>query len=304
MPADPLRSDNIVFMRPSMPDHAAPPPLPRRSGNPLLLPLAFIAVNVAVWLLGLFRGVNWYAPSTADLEAWGGNIALLTLTGEPWRLLTSLFLHGGVLHLFVNMYFLFQIGPLLVQRKGNMGFAIVYLGGGLLASAASAWWQVRTMFGGGLTPAAGTLPPLRLIVSVGASGAIMAVAGALAGSLVLSHYRAQAGMRDGAANRQLMQALLRVIGINVALGFFIPGLDQAAHIGGLLAGAVLGIILPLRTGVVSRAASWGYTLAAAGLSIVLVLGFLAASNTPQLQRVKAQLLRHEAARQAPGNALP
>ena len=276
----------------------AEPEPPRR--NPLqwmLLPLALIAINGAVWVWNISQGVSWASPKPAELEAWGGNIALLSLTEQPWRLLTSMFLHAGAMHLFFNMYFLFQIGPLLVQRKGQAGFSVVYLGGGLLSSLASAWWQAITMLSKGAAPAANGLPPLKLIVSVGASGAIMAVAGALACNLVLQHYRAQPGGSGhggyGAlADKQLMQSLLRVIGINVAMGFFIPGLDQAAHLGGLLAGALLGFILPAVADRLPGPARWLRTAVAAGLSAVLLLGgWMLAANMPQIQQIKAIMLQ-------------
>ena len=217
---DRSRFDDLFAQSARVPAEPVPP---RR--NPLqwmLLPLALIAINGAVWVWNISQGVSWASPKPAELEAWGGNIALLSLTEQPWRLLTSMFLHAGAMHLFFNMYFLFQIGPLLVQRKGQAGFAVVYLGGGLLSSLASAWWQAITMLSKGAAPAANGLPPLKLIVSVGASGAIMAVAGALACNLVLQHYRAQPGGRghggySALAEKRLMQSLLQVIGINVAI---------------------------------------------------------------------------------------
>lgn len=289
--SDPQRSDD-PFQRP-IPFAATSVEPPRRS-HPMLLPVLLIVINAAVWLWNIAQGVNWHAPKTADLQDWGGNIALLTLTEQPWRLFTSMFLHAGVMHLFFNMYFLFQIGPLLVLRKGSIGFAIVYLCGGLLASASSAWWQTQRMFAQGVAPIADGLPPLKLIVSVGASGAIMAVAGALACSLVMSHYRARAGARRHteviAMERQLMQSLLQVIGMNVLLGFFIAGLDQAAHIGGLLAGALLGFVLPDVASRATTASRWLRAAAAVGISAALLAGiWTIAANTPQMQRVKAVL---------------
>ena len=263
-----------------------------------------IGINVIVWTWSVVNGVSWLAPRPADLETWGGNIALLTLTGEPWRLFTSLFMHAGVLHLFVNMYFLLQIGPLLVLRKGSAGFAIVYLAGGLLASAASAWWQAQILFDQAGAFSSNQMPALRLIVSVGASGAIMAVAGALAWNLVASHYRPDAGARNKMADKQLMLALLRTIGFNVALGFFIPGLDQAAHVGGLLAGALLGFVLPDEAGHVKGTTRWLRRLAAIMTCAVLLMGFLALTDTTQLQQVKTELLQQQTAAPPLGTSAP
>lgn len=244
------------------------PPVLRQPGHPMWLPLVCIAINVGIWLWSVFSGVHAFSPEPVDLEAWGGNRALLTLSDQPWRLFTSMFVHAGGMHLFFNMYFLFQIGPLLALRKGSAGFAVVYLGGGLLASMASAGWQLYR-----LLQAVNAGRPLLQIVSVGASGAIMAVAGALACSLALSHWRAQNGARGhaySAAEKHLMQSLLQVIAVNVAMGFFISGLDQAAHLGGLLAGALLGLIVPNAADRLPAAKRWLRVVAAAIVSLMLL----------------------------------
>ncbi|MDO4795757.1 MAG: rhomboid family intramembrane serine protease [Brachymonas sp.] len=275
------------------PRQVPPPSLPPGAHgprHPLLLPVLLIAINAGVWLWTVLGGANAFSPKPADLEAWGGNSALLTLHDQPWRLFTSMFLHAGATHLFFNMYFLFQIGPLLVRRKGPAGFAVVYLGGGLLASMASAWWQLQSI----LRTGAGQLP--RLIVSVGASGAIMAVAGALACSLVLGHWRVQNDARGYAysvADRSLMQSLLQVIAVNVAMGFFISGLDQAAHLGGLLAGALLGLILPGVADRLPAAKRWLRVAAAAGASgLLLAAAWLLIRHGQQFERAYELLLRH------------
>lgn len=244
------------------------PPVLRQPSHPMWLPLVCIAINVGIWLWNVLSGVHTFSPEPVDLEAWGGNRALLTLNDQPWRLFTSMFLHAGAMHLFFNMYFLFQIGPLLALRKGPAGFAVIYLGGGLLASMASAGWQLYR-----LLQAVNAGRPLLQIVSVGASGAIMAVAGALACSLVLSHWRAQNAARGHAysvAEKHLMQSLLQVIAVNVAMGFFISGLDQAAHLGGLLAGALLGLIVPNAADRLPAAKRWLRVAAAAIVSLVLL----------------------------------
>ena len=295
----PLHPNDFFRQQASFRGYQQPQPEPRPElplpANPMVLPLLFIAINVAVWLWNVFSGVHAFAPKTADLESWGGNTAILTLTDEPWRLLTSMFLHAGAMHLFFNMYFLFQIGPLLVLRKGHAGFAVVYMCGGLLASASSAWWQAHNLFADGASLVAYNLPRLKLIVSVGASGAIMAVAGALACNLVLAQRRARSGRggtHGSVAEKQLMQSLLQVIGVNVAMGFFIPGLDQAAHLGGLLSGALLACVLPAATDRLPASARWLRVLAAVGISAVLLLGvWTLAANAPQMRQVKEQLAR-------------
>jgi len=63
-----------------------------------------------VYLAQVFTGVNWLAPSTASMLGWGGNLAAYSLTDQPWRLLTSMFLHVGLVHLALNMYMLLAFG--------------------------------------------------------------------------------------------------------------------------------------------------------------------------------------------------
>ncbi|MDO5653425.1 MAG: rhomboid family intramembrane serine protease [Brachymonas sp.] len=246
-------------------------PQPNPYRRLFFLPVVFIALNVAVWFWSVSKGVSVSAPHPAQLQQLGGNIALLTFTGEPWRLFTSMFLHAGLMHLAFNMFFLYQIGPLLVRREGNGGFALVYLAGGLVASIASAWWQARGLV---------DTDTRRLIVSVGASGAIMAVAGALAWGLVATNYLRDNSPPDPMANKQLTNALLRTIGFNVAFGFLIPGLDQSAHIGGLVAGALIGAVWPPPDAAYVQAgmqppSHTARRLLALVVAVVLVMGFYA-----------------------------
>jgi rhomboid protease GluP len=115
-------------------------------------------VNVAIWLLMIATGVDVFQPSVQDLINWGGNLRGLTLNGEEWRLLTCTFLHGGIIHLALNMFTLLQVGALLEIKFGNHRFFLCYLAAGVLASIASIAFHEN-------------------IVSVGASGAIFGLYG-------------------------------------------------------------------------------------------------------------------------------
>ncbi len=203
------------------------------------LPIAIAVINTVVWLLSVMNGANWYSPTPLTLQQWGGNLSILTLTGQTWRLFTAMFMHAGFMHLLVNMFFLIQIGPLLVQRIGTLGFVVVYILGGLVSSMTSTAWQTYSLFN-----SLATSKP-QIIVSVGASGAIMAVAGALTWEVFAQHKGwGQRSLITFRNNRQLLNALLRTIGLNVFLGFMIPGLDQAAHLGGIFAGSFIAALLP------------------------------------------------------------
>ena len=255
------------------------------SGNNLA-PSIIIAINVLVWLASVtVGGLNILSPSPAQLGEWGGNFALATFAGEGWRLLTSMFMHAGILHLAMNMLLLQSIGALTVQRFGRWGFVQLYLLGGLLASAASAWWQAHTLISTRTGVNAGAFglaqPVLKLIVSVGASGAIFAVCGGLLAVIVRAKRTGNWMYGFDAATKN---ALLRVVGINIAIGFMVPGIDQSAHVGGLLAGLLLGLVLPIVAMRQTRARKLaGYVLACLLAAGLLVLAFATADQRQLLQ---------------------
>lgn len=139
--------------------------------------------------------------------------------GEWWRLFTVTLLHGGLLHLFFNMYALYLSGPLVEQLYGRRLFLLFYL---LFAAAGSIGSYV---FGGDLP-------------AVGASGAIFGLFG-----LLLAASRTHNPVVDR-RGRMLLGQIGSLVLINLAIGFIIPRVDNAAHIGGLMAGLWLGFIVP------------------------------------------------------------
>ena len=134
--------------------------------------------------------------------------------GEWWRLLTPILVHAGALHLFLNMYILFLYGPNVEQTFGTARFIVMFLVSGFMGSAFSY-----------------AIPPDNL--SVGASGAIFGVVGVL----VVYLYRRRSS--------HVMAHYLRGMGFfivaNLAFGFIFPGIDNFAHIGGLLGGALMAL---------------------------------------------------------------
>ncbi len=143
--------------------------------------------------------------------------------GEWWRLVTPALVHGSLLHLLFNMYFLFLVGPLVEQLYGSLRFLLLYA---LTAAAGSA---ASFLFGG---PAP----------SVGASGAIFGLCGVL---LAVSVIHRPVLDRKG---RALMSQIGGLVVLNLVIGFGFDalgaGIDNAAHVGGLLAGLWLGFVLP------------------------------------------------------------
>ena len=140
--------------------------------------------------------------------------------GEYWRLVASMFLHVGALHLFVNVIALFQLGFVFESMFGSWRFLLTYFASGIVASAVSS-----------LRLAPGSL-------SVGASGAIFGLIGALIVGLRRSPYWSRVG-----GTRQLIHQLVVWAGINIAIGFSMPTvIDNAGHLGGLVSGLLLGFI--------------------------------------------------------------
>ena len=141
------------------------------------------------------------------------------LRHDFWRLLTSVFVHGGLIHLAVNMWSLMVIGPLLERIYGSLAFAVIYLSAGIGGAIASA-----------------VMPPVR--VSVGASGAICGILGALIAFLIVNRRNIPPSVLG-----LLQSNLLGIVAFMVVLGLLVPNIDQAAHLGGLGTGFVSGLLL-------------------------------------------------------------
>lgn len=178
-----------------------------------------LALNILVWLAMVVAGVDPMEPNPEQLLAWGGNLGLVTVHGEWWRLLTAMFLHAGLIHLAFNGYFLWAVGRVTEQVFGPVAFTLIYLASGLIASTVSLLWQPD-------------------VVSVGASGALF---GAFGGFLGFTLRRRE--LLPPAFVKQVYRNALFLIGINVLIGLSIENIDVAAHIGGLVAGVGLGWLL-------------------------------------------------------------
>jgi rhomboid protease GluP len=169
-----------------------------------------LGVNVAVFLLAL---------AFPEIDNLGVNFGPLTLSGQWWRLATYMFLHGGFLHIAFNMWCLLDLGALCESLYGRATFAAVYLITGVAGGVASVGWR-----------------PLG--ATVGASGAIFGLAGALVASFYLGEFSLP---RD--AIKATLRSLAFFVVINVVLSGVIPGVDNACHIGGLISGMILGALI-------------------------------------------------------------
>ncbi len=175
-----------------------------------------ININLLIYIIMVFAGLGLVSFKSADLLNWGANFRPLTTNGQWWRLLTSTFLHGGIMHIVANMYALLFVDIFLEPLLGKGKYAFVYLTTGILASVASIWWYDAT-------------------VSVGASGAIFGLYGFFLACLVLKIFPPDFG-------KAFLASTLVFVGFNLLMGFT-GGIDNAAHIGGIISGFILGLIM-------------------------------------------------------------
>lgn len=185
-------------------------PSPGYTVTPILANL-----NMLIFLIMVLSGVGIFLPDTESLLNWGANFRPVTLEGQWWRMLTACFLHIGILHLAMNMYALIYIGFLLEPMLGKSRFLTAYLLSGIAASAASLWWN-------------------DLSVSAGASGAIFGMYGVFIALL-------STDLMDRSVKKAFMTSIGVFVLFNLLNGLKSDsGIDNAAHIGGLLSGLLIG----------------------------------------------------------------
>ncbi len=197
----------------------APPWLRRESGS-MIVTQAIFGINVAVFLAMLFAGVSILDnPAGRDLIQWGANRGPLTLSGQWWRLLTCVFIHGSFLHIAFNMWCLWDLGALAESLYGHWTFGAVYLITGVVGSLFSVGWNPQ-------------------VLSVGASGAIFGIAGAMVASFYLGEFSL-----PRTAIRGTLRSVVLFVGYNLFFGAVSRGIDNAAHVGGLVSGLILGALI-------------------------------------------------------------
>lgn len=165
-----------------------------------------------------------FDPTTEQFVRHGAMVAVDVADGEPWRLLTYAFLHGGLLHLMFNLYALLSIGPTLERSIGSLRFAILYVVGAIGAAVFATLWYATIS-----EPYRAPLLPL-----VGGSGSLFAMLGALV-ALMARSGRRPVDFLGHAGGRNL----LAMIAVNFVLGFMIQFVSNAAHFGGLVTGYCL-----------------------------------------------------------------
>ena len=171
--------------------------------------LIFICILVFILMYVLGNG----STDNYTLLVFGANVDTLTKNGDYYRLFTSMFLHIGILHLLCNMYSLYIIGKEVENVFGKVKYLIIYLLSGIAGSILSLAFNHNT-------------------ICAGASGAIFGLLGAL---LYFGYYyRTYLGAT-------LTRSIMPVIVLNLIIGFTSSGIDNAAHIGGLVGGILIAM---------------------------------------------------------------
>ena len=185
-------------------------PSRRFLATPLLIDL-----NLVIFGLMVLSGVSASDPTGHQLVRWGSNVSSLTLPGQPWRLLTCLFVHAGLAHLLLNIFSLWLLGLLVEDRVGPLRLLLVYLASGVGGGLASLAWHTEG------------------INSVGASGAIFGLYGFLLILLIGKRL-----VLDKSDRRAMLGLVLYLVFSNLLSGLT-GNIDNAAHIGGLATGLLL-----------------------------------------------------------------
>lgn len=177
-----------------------------------------ITYGIMALCIVLFMAMYLFGKGSSDiytLLSFGANLDLLVKDGQIYRLFTCIFLHIGIWHLICNMYSLYMIGKEVESLYGKIKYLIIFIGSGICGSLLSITFTHNT-------------------VSAGASGAIFGLLGSL---LYFGYYyRAYLG-------NSIKKSIIPVIAVNLFIGFMSTGIDNAAHIGGLVGGIVLSMMV-------------------------------------------------------------
>jgi len=217
-----------------------------------------LAFNILIYLSMVYTTNRWLQFDAGYLSTVGGNFSPLTSEGQWWRLLSSTFLHIGLFHLLFNMFALYSFGRLVERLYGPRAFFGLYLLAGFVGSC-------------------GTLLAAPEAVGVGASGAIFGVIGIIVVFLATDRdFLSQGARKKLFANFALYGAYVLVNGFGKA------GIDNAAHVGGLLSGLTMAWFIgtPLRLREEKPGLLRGRVLA--GACLVLLCAGVAVASAPKL----------------------
>jgi rhomboid protease GluP len=192
---------------------------------------ALIGANVLMFVVATALGGGVLISDPAVMIRLGTDYTPLTLSGQWWRLLTSTFLHFGLLHIALNMWALYVNGLVAERIFGSVRYLAIYLVAGVSGSVASLLWHP-------------------VVNGAGASGAIFGILGALLAFFLL---------RKGGLPASVVKAQRASAGVFVVYSLLYGvrgGIDNAAHLGGLVAGFVMGLILARPLNVERNSKQW------------------------------------------------
>ena len=199
-------------------DSVAQPSQSAVASRPTPATYILLAINIAIFIAMVAYGVSPIDPETDKVLRWGADYGPYTFNGQYWRLITSMFLHFGIIHILGNMWCLWSLGRLAEDLIGSFAVVGLYLLTGVGASLLSLSWD-----------------PMR--VSAGASGAIFGIAGAL---ITVLYYGKHNLAKESV--RHLLGYVVRFSLLNLLFGLK-AHVDNMAHLGGLVTGLVIGLFL-------------------------------------------------------------
>jgi rhomboid protease GluP len=174
-----------------------------------------IYINVVIFIIMVMTGVHFLTPEGIEFIKWGANFRPLTLDGQLWRLFTACFLHVGIDHLLFNIFALYFIGWQLEPYLGKIRFLSAYFISGIAGSLCSLWWH-------------------EFSICVGASGAIFGMYGVFIVLLT-------SNILEKSIKSKMLGSIVIFVLYSLFNGLMVEsGIDNAAHIGGLISGLVIG----------------------------------------------------------------
>jgi rhomboid protease GluP len=195
-----------------------PAPWVRREAS-VTLTQVILGANVMVFIAMVIAS----GPSldfTRDVVVqFGANVGPYTLSGQWWRLLTYMFLHDGIFHIAINMWTLWNLGTLCESLYGRWTYATIYLITGIAGGLGTIAWNPHAF-------------------SVGASGALFGLSGALISSFYLGEFSL-----SGISIKGTLSSLLFFCAFSLYIGSVSPRIDNACHVGGLVSGLIVGALI-------------------------------------------------------------
>jgi rhomboid protease GluP len=179
------------------------------------LTIILIAINIIIFAITALISRNIFDIDLNTLIEFGAKSNILIKQGQVWRLLTCAFLHSGLIHIACNMYSLYIIGPQIEQIYGVEKYLSIYIVSCITASSLSYLMSPYS-------------------ISVGASGGIFGLMGALLAFAIIERHK---------INKKYISSLMQIIMINLFIGLSIRNIDNFGHVGGLIGGIFIGYIL-------------------------------------------------------------